>query len=281
MALVTLKELTSKAQEAGYAVPAFNFWTYEDASCIIHAAEQMRSPVIVMASLSCMKHLGMQLTVSIVQSIAKEAAIPVVLHLDHAENPSTVIQAAAAGFTSVMYDGSKLPMEENIRNTQYVVKVAGALGVSVEAELGQLGRGEEGEETDQVLTDPSEAQEFVEKTGVDALAIAAGTMHGMQSQQADLRFDIIEEISRRLDTPLVLHGSSGVKNDDLPKAAETGICKINFGTKLRDTFVSSLRNVLTDDPSCRNHLNAFSAALQQVSLVVKEKIHFLGAENRI
>jgi fructose-bisphosphate aldolase class II len=206
--------------------------------------------------------------------------VAVVLHLDHAEDIGLVLRCMKNGYTSVMYDGSKLPVEENIANTQFVVRAARALGVSVEAEIGRIGRGEEGEEGSQVLTEPEGALYFYEKTGVDALAIAAGTSHGMQKQEAELRFDIIEKISRMANVPLVLHGSSGVKNEDLLRVVKTGISKINFGTRLRTAFVETCRSVLAADPGLKNHLTMIDSASKKVTEIVRDKIRYLGSSGK-
>jgi ketose-bisphosphate aldolase len=280
MALVSLKEVVQPAFVGGYAVPAFNFWTIEDAKAIIRGAEEETSPVILMSSVSCVKHLGEKLVALIIRELAEQAKVPVVLHLDHAEDMGIVLRAMRNGFTSVMYDGSKLPVEENIANTQFVVKVAWALGVSVEAEIGMIGRGEEGEEGKQVLTEPEGALFFFENTKVDALAIAAGTSHGMQKQEAEIRFDIIDEISRIAKVPLVLHGSSGVKNEDLERVAKTGISKVNFGTRLRTAYVESCRSSLDGDPNLKNHLTMIDAASRVVTEIVRDKIRHLESSRK-
>jgi len=280
MALTTLAAVLADAKQKNYAVPAFNFWTFEDVVGILAAAQEKHSPVILMASPSCVTHLGLAVIGHIVRERAALVDIPVVLHLDHAEDLALLVQAMHHGFTSIMYDGSKLPIEENIANTRYVVQVGRALGISVEGEIGKMGKGEDGEAGKQILTDPEEAVRFCAETGVDALAIAAGTMHGMQTQQANIRFDIVQEISQRVSTPLVLHGSSGVRNEDLPLLSKTGICKINFGTKLRSTFVESCRDSLSKDPSLKNHVVLLDKAGKAVGEIVKDKISRLGSENQ-
>ena len=280
MALVTLTEVVQRAFLGGYAVPAFNFWTIEDVKAIIRGAEEEKSPVIVMSSVSCMKHLGENLVGLIVRDLAVQAKVQVVLHLDHAEDIGIVLRAMRNGYTSVMYDGSKLPVEENIANTRFVVTAARALGVSVEAEIGRIGRGEEGEEGRQVLTEPEGALYFFQKTDVDALAIAAGTSHGMQKQEAELRFDIIDKISEIAKVPLVLHGSSGVKNEDLPRVAKTGISKINFGTRLRTAYVEECRRILAADPGLKNHLTMIDGASKVVTEIVRDKIRHVGSSGK-
>lgn len=276
----SLKEMLDKALREKYAVPAFNFWTYEDAKAIIRGAEEMQSPVILMASLSALKHLGEDLVPYMVRTLAERTSIPVVLHLDHADTVETVIRVMKSGFKSVMYDGSQLPIDENIRNTKLIVDAAGALGVSVEAEIGCVGRGEEGEDFLEVLTEPESALMFCTETGVDALAIAAGTCHGMQKQDAEIHFDIVEAISKTVKTPLVLHGSSGVKNEDLLRASRTGISKINFGTRLRSAYIERCRSVLEKDPGIKNHLKLIQEASTAVTEIVKDKIQYLGSQGK-
>jgi len=280
MKFASLETVLQPAQKGQYAVPAFNFWTYDDARAILEAAEALRSPVILMASGSCVANMGAEMVSQIVGELAESRAVPVVLHLDHAETVEQCLVAARAGFSSVMYDGSKLPFDENVRNTQFVVRAARAMGVSVEAEIGRVGRGEEGEAGVQVLTDPEGAREFYDLTRVDALAIAVGTQHGMQRQEAQIRMDIVREISEAVDVPLVLHGSSGVKNEDFPELIKTGICKINVGTKLRNSFMESCRSQFDANPNLKNHLEMFKTARSAVREIASDKIRRMGAENR-
>lgn len=280
MSFASLKSVLEPAMEGGYAVPAFNFWTYDDARAILEAADELKAPVILMASGSCVKNMGEAMVKKIVATLARQHNIPVVLHLDHAETVEQCLRAAGAGFSSVMYDGSKLPFEENVANTQFVVRAARAMGVSVEAEIGCVGRGEEGEDGVQVLSDPQSTLRFNALTGVDALAIAVGTQHGMQAQKADIRMDIVRDISQAVKVPLVLHGSSGVKNEDFPELIATGICKINVGTKLRNTFMESCQRQLNDDPKLKNHLEMFKKAREAVKEVVRDKITRMQAAGK-
>lgn len=279
MSLVTLDKVIIPAYKNNYAVPAFNFWSYEDLTGILKAAEKKRSPVIVMSSMSCVKYLGVDMISSMVYTLANSLSIPVVLHLDHAEDISVILRAMKAGYTSVMYDGSKLPFEENINNTRFVVRVARAMGISVEAEIGRVGRGEEGDDISQVLTDPQEAKAFYSATQVDALAIAAGTMHGMQKQQAELRFDIIDAVSKSIPVPLVLHGSSGVRNEDFPRLIASAISKVNVGTKLRDTFVATCRTLMRED-TVKDQISLFTQSAAAVGEIVADKIDRLGAAEK-
>lgn len=281
MKFARLETVLKPAMIGGYAVPAFNFWTYDDARAIIEAAEALKAPVILMASGSCVANMGENMVSRIVEGLAiQHPSVPIVLHLDHASSVDKCLRAAAAGFSSVMYDGSALPFDENVENTRFVVRAARAMGVSVEAEIGCVGRGEEGEAGIQVLSDPDSSLRFYQLTDVDALAIAVGTQHGMQSQQAEIRMDIVDAISEALDVPLVLHGSSGVKNEDFPRLIGTKISKINVGTKLRNTFMESCRAQLEADPKLKNHLDMFKVARAAVGEVVRDKITRMGAANR-
>jgi len=280
MPLVTLKEVIDRAYAEKYAVPAFNFWTYDDAKAIIHGAEAMNSPVILMASGSCIKGLGLELAAFMIQFLAKNSKVPVVLHLDHAEDLDLIFKAMKCGFTGIMYDGSMLPIEENINNTKMVVKVARALGVSVEAEIGRVGRGEEGQAITEILTEPDGAAMFFEKTGVDALAVAVGTCHGMQKQEAGIHYDIVDALTRTVNAPLVLHGSSGVKDEDLVRLSKTAFSKVNIGTKLKAVFVEGMREALKSDPALKESTKVLAKASEMVTKTVIEKITFLGSKDK-
>ena len=233
-----------------------------------------------MAAGNCIRHWGPKLAAEIVKEIANKAQVPVVAHLDHASDMSLIFKAMKAGFTSVMYDGSSLLLEENIANTKIVVKVAKALGISVEAEVGRVGKSEEGEDVGEILTDPKVAFKFVEETGVDALAVAVGTVHGMQKQSANLHMDLCEELSRVVPVPLVLHGSSGVKNNDLTKLSKTNFCKINIGTRLKTVYAERIREILKKDPALKSPLILMKEASSAVTETVKEKISLLGSANK-
>lgn len=279
--LVTLKELVQKAYKSDYAIPAFNIHTYEDALAIIKGAEEMRSPVILMASPSAIKHLGIKIAACIMNELAESAKIPVVSHLDHATDLDIIFKAMRAGFTSVMYDGSSLSFEENVQNTKIVVKVARSFGVSVEAEIGRVGKSEEGEELGQILTEPEVAKAFFEQTQVDALAVAVGTAHGMQKQEARIDFERIEQIQSVVDVPLVLHGSSGVPDEDLTRISKMRFGKINIGTVLKTVYVDAIRRVLQEQPQLRDQIKLLREASSAVTEMVKHKIKLLNSANKV
>lgn len=281
MALYNLEEVLKDAFEKGYSIPGFNFYTYEDAKAMVKGAEKLNSPIILMASGSCIKHLGHDLAFEIVNILAKRAKVPVVCHLDHADEMDSIYKAIKVGFTSVMYDGSILPVEENLKNTITVVNVAHAVGVSVEAEIGRVGKSEEGEDLHpEVLTEPEWAKNFAERSKVDALAVAVGTCHAMQKQEANLQLDRAKEINNVVSIPLVLHGSSGVKNEDLKVLGSYGFAKVNIGTKLKTTYADGIKEECEKVPFKRAAVNIFSKAGEKVTAVVQEKIRLLGSENK-
>lgn len=277
--LSDLKSLVSAAYKNDYAVPAFNVYTYEDTVAVVEAAEEMRSPVIIMLSNRGVKHLGLEIAASIMLQIAKQSLVPVVVHLDHAKDLDTIFSAMKLGFSSVMYDGSDLPFDQNVENTKLVVRIAKVFGVSVEGEIGKIGRSKEDEE--EFLTRPADAKLFYELTQVDALAVAVGTRHGMRQQTAKIDFKRIEEIQACVDVPLVLHGSSGVSDEDLIKISKMHFGKVNFATILRETYVKQIRNILQSDPELSDHLSLFQRATSAIKNIVSAKIKLLSSHNKI
>ncbi|MFS8540625.1 MAG: class II fructose-1,6-bisphosphate aldolase, partial [Tissierellales bacterium] len=240
--LVTGKELLDHANKNGYAVGAFNINNMEIVQAIIEAAEETNSPVILQASQGGIKYAGIEYITALGKVAAEKAKVPVALHLDHGTDFDQVMLCIRYGFTSVMIDGSKHPLRENIELTKKVVDVAHAVGVSVEAELGKIGGTEDDitvDELEATFTDPDEAKIFVEETGVDSLAIAVGTAHGVYKGEPKLDFDRIRKIKELVGIPLVLHGSSGVPADSIKKAIEAGINKINIDTDLRIAFTKA------------------------------------------
>lgn len=236
MSRMPLNELLQDAYANSYAIPAFNAWTFQDALALVRAAEEARSPLIIQTSGTCVKHNGLAFAYHMVENAASTARIPVAIHLDHAEDLRQICDAMRLGYDSVMYDGSKLDVEENIKNTCIVKAIAEQYSISVEAEIGHVQKGAQDAE---VLTTPQEAVDFITRTRVDALAIAVGTRHGMQERDAPLRFDILDSLTAYVDTPLVLHGSSGVRDEDLPRVARSAVCKVNIATRLRAVFIKS------------------------------------------
>ncbi|MCL6636226.1 MAG: class II fructose-1,6-bisphosphate aldolase, partial [Peptococcaceae bacterium] len=250
MPLVTVSELLKQAEAGGYAVGAFNCNNMEIVQAIIAAAEAERAPVIMQASQGAIKYAGIDYIVSMARLAAERASVPAALHLDHGTSFGQVMQCIRAGFTSVMIDGSKLPLAENMALTRRVVDVARAVGVSVEAELGKIGGTEDDihvSEREAFFTDPEEAGLFVRETGVDALAVAIGTAHGQYRGKPELDFPRLEKIRSTVQIPIVLHGSSGVPDDDIREAIRLGVRKVNIDTNIREAFTAAVRKVLEEN----------------------------------
>ncbi len=277
MSLVNFNDILAKAKEGKYAVGAFNFFIEEDLKAIIGAAEEVNAPVIVMASPSAIIHSAIPDIAHYIRKRAYLSSVPICLHLDHATDYSTIVRAMAAGFTSVMYDGSLLPYEENVKNTKEIVKIAHALNITVEGEIGRVGRSEDGEEgIGTVLSVPEEVKEYVEVTSIDACAIAIGSHHAMQKQEANLDFNRLKAIREVVDLPLVLHGSSGVVEDELKIIGECGIQKVNIGTRLKRVFTDTMREIIARNPNLHNHVKILEACTGAVKKEVIHKMELLG-----
>jgi len=282
MALIQLKKVMVAATRGHYAVGGFNFNGFEDAYGIAAAARAKNAPVILMASCSAARYLGLHTVVGMVRGISDDLGIDCVLHLDHATETEFIFECIRSGFTSVMIDASKKPFNENIKITRKVSEYAKANGVSVEAELGTIGGREEQIVGDTIAyTNPADVPEFVEKTGIDALAIAVGTSHGFYKEKPKLRFDLIREIARQTDIPLVLHGGTGISPEDLKEAVRCGISKINVGTELKYAFS---RTVCTEasalpktDFDPRSILKPVKSICQSI---VEEKIELFGSDGK-
>ena len=231
----TLKEVLKEANDLNMAVGAFNTHNLEMLPAIIKAAVKEKTPVIVQTSCGTANYIGHKNLVSICKSMADEYGAEVVLHLDHAKDYDEIRKAIDAGYSSVMFDGSSLPLKENILGTKRVVAYAKKYGVSVEAELGTVGGTEDGiavAQDEERYTNPADAVEFVKQTGIDALAVAIGTNHGQYKSKTNINFERLKEIKDVVDIPLVIHGGTGVKEEDVKKVIDLGIRKFNVGTEL-------------------------------------------------
>ncbi len=283
MALVTVKTLLDAAEKGGYGVGAFNCNNMEIVQAIVEAAEKEKSPVIIQASQGAIKYAGLDYVVALCNAAAKNASIPIALHLDHGTDMVQVIQCITGGFTSVMYDGSAKPFEENVAMTKKVIEIARAAGVSTEAELGKLGGIEEHinvSERDAMMTDPEEARLFVEQTGVDSLAVAIGTAHGPYKLPPKLDFARLEKIRALISVPIVLHGSSGVPADDLRTAISLGVRKINIDTNIREAFCNTLREEFVKQPGEIDPRKLLKPARQAMVDVIREKIQIFGSSGK-
>jgi len=252
MALVTLKSVLDHSMEKGYAVGAFNFNGIEDARGIIEAAEEKNSPVILMASTSAVKYFGgARPCAAFVAALAQASSAPIVLHVDHCTDLAMIKDCVDAGFSSVMIDASSLSFEENVAKTAAAVDYAKRYGVSVEGELGRLGGREENvdvSDRDANMTDPASVQEFVKRTGIDALAIAIGNAHGFYKGTPKLDFDRIVAIRALVDCGLVLHGGTGIPEPDFIRAVKCGMNKINVGTELKYACSQTARACMAAKP---------------------------------
>lgn len=283
MNLVSLREVLEPAEKGGYAVGAFNANNMEIVQAIIETAEEERSPVILQASQGAIKYAGLGYIVAMVKAAAQESSVPVVLHLDHGTDFEQVMRCIRYGFSSVMYDGSKLPLEENIAMTQKVMEVARAVGVSVEAELGKIGGTEDDitvEEREALFTDPLEAQRFVQETGIDALAIAIGTAHGPYKGEPRLDFPRLKRIKELTGARLVLHGASGVPDEAIRKAIELGINKINIDTDIRQAFTAGLKDFIKNNPDNIDPRKMLAPAKARMKEIIREKMRLFGCAGK-
>lgn len=247
MTLVSARELVTDAASRGTGIGAFNVIHLETAEGLVRAAETAQLPVVLQISQNCADyHGGLEPIALATLAVARRAATPVAVHLDHAERPELVDEAIALGFGSVMFDGGALPYDENVALTAAVVEKAHAAGVYVEGELGEVG-GKDGAHAPGVRTDPAEARAFLAATGVDALAVAVGSSHAMTDRTASLDLDLIARLHEALDVPLVLHGSSGVPDEVIAQAVHAGMTKINVSTHLNGHFTRAVRGVLETD----------------------------------
>lgn len=308
MPLVTTKEMFQKAYEGGYAIGAFNVNNMEIVQGITRAAKKLDSPVILQCSASARKYASHGYLVAMVKAAAEETGLPIALHLDHGPDFETCKDCVDGGFTSVMIDGSSLSFEDNIAVTKKVVEYAHAHGVVVEGELGTLAGVEDEVQVsaeDAFYTSPDEACEFVEKTGVDSLAIAIGTSHGAYKfkpgQNPELKFDILEEIGKRMPGfPIVLHGASsvdqnhikmineyggkmpdaiGIPEDMLRKAAAMAVCKINVDSDIRIAMTAALRKYLAENPTQFDPRKYLTPARDLITEVVEHKIKDVFGSN--
>lgn len=283
MALVTVKTLLEAADKGKYAVGAFNCNNMEIVQAIVAAAEAEKSPVIIQASQGAIKYAGLDYVVALCNAAAKNASVPIALHLDHGTDMDQIIKCIVGGFTSVMFDGSSKPFEENVAMTKKVIEIARAAGVSTEAELGKLGGIEEHinvSEREAMMTDPEEARRFVEETGVDSLAVAIGTAHGQYKFPPKLDFERLKRIKELVDVPIVLHGSSGVPAEDLITAISLGVRKVNIDTNIREAFCWTLRDAIMKNPDELDPRKLLKPAREAMTEVIREKIRIFGSNGK-
>lgn len=249
MPLVNTLDMLKDAQQKHYAVGAFNIENMEMAQAVIAAAEAQRAPVIIQTTPGTLKYAKPATYAAIVASLAKEASVPVAMHLDHGDSYELAVECLKAGYSSVMIDGSRLSFEDNIAQAAKVVADAAKLNVPVEAELGKVGGKEDTlEDAGDEYTDPAKAAEYAQRTGISSLAVAIGTAHGVYSKKPVLDVERLKAIRKVVDIPLVLHGASGLTTEQVQSCIAEGICKVNFATELRIAFTEGVKEALEKNP---------------------------------
>lgn len=282
MPLVTTAQMLRDAQNGRYAVGAFNVENLEMVMAVIRAAEEAHAPVILQTTPSTIKYAGLDYYLAMATTAAARASVPVAMHLDHGDSLAVAMQALRTGYTSIMIDGSHGSFEDNIALTRRVVDACAPSGISVEAELGKVGGKEDNLDggSGNPFTDPQEAAEFVSRTGVDSLAVAIGTAHGVYSGTPKLDFERLSAIREVVSIPLVLHGASGVPDEAVRESITRGICKVNFATELRIAYSDGIKAYLAKDPAVFDPKKYGKPAMDNVVAVVKDKMAVCGCAGK-
>lgn len=279
MALTSGRDVLRAARVGGYAAPAFNVFNLEMLQAAYAAADAERAPVIVQVSPRSVAYAGLRPIAVLAIALAEPVRAPVVVHLDHGPDVASCRAALEQGFSSVMYDGADLPYTENVAQTREVVAAAHARGAAAEAELGQVGHARDGH-AHGALTDPREAGRFAAETGVDALAVAIGTVHGMTATGAVLDIPRIAALAREVDAALVMHGSSGVDDDTMREAVAAGIRKVNLSTALQQVFMETLRQSAAASGHETDARAVLADARDAVIAAARHRIRLLGAAGK-
>lgn len=283
--LMNMKDLLTVAQKNHFAVPAFNIGPDQLLKAVMKTVKELKSPVILEMSPDEFNFVGY----AQIQAMLYEAAhtdVPVCIHLDHGDSYETVVRAIQAGMTSVMIDASKLPYEENVAITKKVVETAHIANVSVESELGTIGttgNSIEGGTEGVIYTVPEEAKQFIEDTGIDTFACAIGTAHGIypKDMKPKLRIDILKDITNQVSVPLVLHGGSSNKDEEIAEAVKNGICKINISSDIKVAFYEQARKTLNENPGYREPLEIYPAAMEACGKVCADKIRLFNSQDKV
>ncbi|GAB6635905.1 class II fructose-bisphosphate aldolase family protein [Streptococcus uberis] len=280
----TLKEVTDYAEKLNMTIGAFNMHNLEMLPEMIRAAKEMGVPIIIQTSIDTAKYIGYDVVVAVCKQMAENNMVDIVLHLDHARDFEAIKDAIEAGYSSIMFDGSNLPFKENIAKTKAVVEYAHQRGVSVEGELGTIGGTEEGisvSESDKEYTRPEDAVTFIKETGVDALAVGIGTNHGQFKSKTNVNIPLLKEIYKVVDRPLVIHGGTGVKEEDYPELINNGIRKFNVGTELLVNWTQKAKECFEEtelNKSLRHNIIPCNLAVKEI---VKHKIGlFMNINNQ-
>lgn len=282
MALVTTKQMLLEAQKNGYAVGAFNVENMEMVQAVVSAAEELKSPVIMQTTPGTLKYADLEYFYANAKTAAQKANVPVAIHLDHGNSFELAMKALRVGYTSIMIDGSHDTFEQNIAVSKAVADACHPSGVPVEAELGKVGGKEDDLEggEDNPYTDPQQAKEFVEKTGIDFLAVAIGTAHGVYKGIPKLDVNRLSEIRKVVSIPLVLHGTSGVPDEMVQECIKRGICKVNYATDLRIAFSKGVKAVLNENPDTIDPKKYNAQGREKVKQYVMSKMKVCGSVNK-
>lgn len=306
MPLVTGYELLQPALEGGYAVGAFNANNLESVKAVIEACEEKEAPVFLQVSQGAIKYAGLEEAAELVKTIAKKTSIPIALHLDHGTSYEQNVQCLRAGFTSLMYDGSKEPFEVNVATSAEIARMAHACGIPVECELGLIPKIEDylteeemapvrcgevecvldlmtEEQVKQLyanFTDPDQAAEFRERTNCDSLAVAIGAIHGMTGRGARLDFDLLQRLMDKVGIPFVLHAASGIPLDQMKKACEMGVCKVNVATRISMALLEGTAERLKENPDEKDFRKVFDLGMKKIKEVVSEYVDLFGCAGK-
>ena len=281
--IVSTREMLLKAQREGYAVPAFNIHNLETVQVVVDTAMEMKSPVILAGTPSTIDYAGGEYIKAIAEVAANKYNIPIAIHLDHFEEFDEIKKYIDNGFKSCMIDASKEKYEKNIEIVKEVVEYAHRYDTTVEAGLGKLGGQEDDlvvDEKDAMYTNPDDAVDFVNKTGVDSLAVAIGTAHGLYKGEPKLDFERLKEIRSKVSVPLVLHGASNVPDELVKEAISLGICKVNVATDLKIPFSDAVKKFFKENPDANDPRKYMTPGKKAMKEIVKHKIEVCGSANR-
>ncbi len=281
--ILSTKQMLLKAQKEGYAVPAFNIHNLETLQVVVDTAMKMRSPVIIAGTPSTIEYAGAAYIEAMAEVAARKYDIPIAIHLDHFEDIDEIKKNIDIGFRSCMIDASKEEFEVNIEKVKEVVEYAHEYDATVEAELGKIGGKEDDlivSEKDSMYTNPDDAAEFVERTGVDSLAVAIGTAHGLYKGKAKLDFERLKDIRSKVHVPLVLHGASDVPDELVKKAISLGICKVNIATDLKIPFSDAVKEYFKKNPNANDPRKYMTPGKEAMEKIVENKIKVCGSANR-
>ncbi len=283
MKILSTREMLIKAQREGYAVPAFNIHNLETLEVVVETASELKSPVILAGTPSTISYAGGEFIVAMAEAAAEKYNIPIAIHLDHFEVIEEIKHFINLGFRSTMIDASHKSFEENIEIVKKVVEYAHRYDATVEAELGRLGGQEDDlivDEKDSKYTNPNQAKEYVERTGIDSLAVAIGTAHGLYKGEAKIDFDRLKEIRALVNVPLVLHGASDIPDELVKKAISLGICKVNVATDLKIPFSDAVKKYFIENPNANDPRKYMTPGKEAMKKVVEHKIMVCGSNGR-